>query len=265
VDERRILRAAAAFVICVNAMLAHAQPRSAPGTNDGVVTDTNLVSLANASASILGSSLQVVTGANGRFRIIGVSAGHYILIVRRLGYAPTSSALEVGAGDTLRMSFALVRSVALDTVRVATKRSSMRLAEFEDRRRAGVGHFITQAEIDRRNSVFVADLLRTVVSVTIAEKDDKQIAANLRSGNACPFLIVLDGVPLPMNPPPNLRDLPSPKELAGIEIYSGPATLPLQYKSAGTGCGEQSSCGPKTGTERRSSGAQAVPVTSAPP
>jgi hypothetical protein len=47
----------------------------------------------------------------------------------------------------------------------------------------------------------------------------------------------LDGVLLP--PSTTLDDLPSPKELAGIEFYASPATIPVQYKStSGTGfCG----------------------------
>ena len=35
----------------------------------------------------------------------------------------------------------------------------------------------------------------------------------------------------------NLDNLPSPKEIAGIEMYPGPATAPLQYGGSGTRCG----------------------------
>ena len=80
-------------------------------------------------------------------------------------------------------------------------------------------------EIDKRNEVFLADLIRMVPSVAIAERGFK-VAVNTRGG--CAFQIVLDGFAISLTP--NLRDLPSPKELAGIEIYSGPATVPVQYK-----------------------------------
>ena len=81
-------------------------------------------------------------------------------------------------------------------------------------------------EIDKRKEVFLADLIRMVPSVAIAERGFKQVAVNTRGG--CAFQIVLDGFAISLTP--NLRDLPSPKELAGIEIYSGPATVPVQYK-----------------------------------
>ena len=116
---------AAAFLIGADASHAHAQSRPARGVIDGVVTDTNLVSLADATVSILGSTFKVVTGANGKFTILEVPAGRYILMVRRLGFAPVSSTVQVDAGETLRASFALERLVtSLDTVKVAGKKGA---------------------------------------------------------------------------------------------------------------------------------------------
>jgi hypothetical protein len=200
-----------------------------PGMIDGIVTDTNMVSLGDATASIMGSSIQVVTGANGRFRILALPAGQYILVVRRLGYAPTSTALNVTGGDTLHLSFALEKiATALDTVVVAAKQTSWRAAEFEERRKLGFGQFISQADIEKRNALYVGDLVRTLLSVDVKEGRGSQIAYSHREGN-CAFQVFLDGAPLP--PPVNLKDLPRPRDLAGIELYSGAATIPLQYKT----------------------------------
>jgi outer membrane cobalamin receptor len=195
---------------------------------DGVVTDTNLVSLGDATASILGSTIQVVTGANGRFRIHGLQTGQYILVVRRLGYAPTSTALQVAGGDTLRMAFALERiATALDTVTVTAKRYSMRMAEFEYQRKLGFGHFMTQAEIEKRNSVYVSDLVRTMMSVNVVPSPGGggHVATSIRG--RCVLRLILDGVALSTF---NLDDLPSPKQIAGIEVYTGPAQIPIQYR-----------------------------------
>lgn len=152
--------------------------------------------------------------------------------------------MQVAAGDTLRMSFTLRRVVnVLDTVVVAGKRLSPRIAEFENRRKLGFGQFMTQAEIEKRNSVFVGDLVRAFQSVDLVEGRFSQVAISRRFGTfgtfsqtVCPFQVFLDGVALPS--PANLKDLPSPKNLAGIELYSGPATIPLEYKTSTAGfCG----------------------------
>jgi hypothetical protein len=109
------------------------------------------------------------------------------------------------------------------------------MAEFEERRKLGFGQFMTQAEIEKRNSVLVADLVRTFLSVDVLTGPFSHVAINHRFGgtfrqNVCPFKVFLDGLAFPT---PNLDDLPSPKDIAGIELYSGAATIPLRYKTTG--------------------------------
>lgn len=207
------------------------------GVIDGVVTDTNLVALGSATVSILGADVNVSTGANGRFRITGLRSGNYILAVHRIGYVPIAVAMPIAGVDTLRPSFELRRVVtALDTMIVTARSTVARLEEFEQRRSRGEGHFITASDIEKRGSVYVADVIRIVPSVGIAEKRaGLQIAYNMRSMGGCPFQLFLDGIPMPSMT--NLANLPPPRDLAGIEIYSGAATIPLQYKFGDAFCG----------------------------
>src|SRR5438034_11826160 len=109
-----------------------AQPsRSAPikglGTIDGIVSDTTLAPLQAAFVSILGTKIRVGTGPNGRFRVVRVPAGQYLVIVKRVGYRPTSSVIEVPATDTLRLAYTLEQiSTTLDPVVIAEKPMSLR-------------------------------------------------------------------------------------------------------------------------------------------
>ena len=47
--------------------------------------------------------------------------------------------------------------------------------------------------------------------------------------------VYLDQVPLPS--PFNLDLLPTPKDLAGIEVYAGASTIPAQFAGYNRGCG----------------------------
>lgn len=203
---------------------ASAQTRPATAVIDGVVTDTTLTPLAEATAAILGTRVRVVTGANGHFRIVSLRAGRYIVVVNRLGYAPASLTVQVTEGDTLRPAFALEPVAAtLDPVNVAAMpRRLGRLEEFEDRRRFGFGQFMTRAEIEKRNALFVADLLRTFQGVAIGKP-----SMNSRAG--CPFQFFINGVAIPS--PKLEEDLPTPKDLAGIEVFTSAGTIPPQYKT----------------------------------
>lgn len=231
----RIRSAIASLAIAAS---ARAAAQTSRGVIDGVVSDTNLVALGGATVSILGSDVKVSTGDNGRFRITGLRSGNYILAVHRIGYVPVAVAVALAEQDTLRPSFALRRVVtALDTMIVTAKSAVARLEEFERRRSMGDGHFITTADMERRGSVYVADIIRVVPSVGIQDKrDGSQVAFNLRpNSHGCPFQLFLDGIQMPSGT--DLSKLPPPKDLAGIEIYSGPATAPLQYSFGDTSCG----------------------------
>lgn len=205
--------------------------RSRTGVIDGVVSDTSLAPLPAAVTSIRGTDIWAVTGPNGRFRITNVPAGDYTLLVRRLGFGPISARLQVVPPETLHVSFALERVVpTLDTVVSAAKWASPNLADFYERKRIGGGQFMTSEEIERRNSLSMSDLLRTFTGIAVRGKT----VVSLRSPR-CPVQVLLDGVPTAAFPAlPDLSQLPSPKTIAAIEVYSGPASVPLQYKSIST-------------------------------
>ena len=215
------------------------------GVIDGSVSDTSLNPLRGAFVSILNSKIRVGTGPNGRFRITKVPAGQFLLVVKRTGFRPTSAMVEVRASDTLRLAYTLEPiSATLDPMIVTEKAISLRLAEFEQRRRAGFGEFMGTAEIDRINTVFATELFRRFTSINVGPSRTSAIteyfALSRREGGnpqlgACPFTVYVDQVPMPT--PFNLDLLPSPKDLAGIEVYSGSATIPPQFNGMNHGCG----------------------------
>src|ERR1043165_84947 len=136
---------AAALVSAVAPHHVLPQPSRVTGMVDGVVTDTGLVALGEATVTILGSHVRVVTGANGRFRIRSLATGAYILVVHHVGYTPTSTAIQIAGSDTLRPAIMLAQIVTpLDTVVVAATQYTHRMAEFEERRKLGFGQFMTQ-------------------------------------------------------------------------------------------------------------------------
>jgi hypothetical protein len=216
---------------------------------DGIVTDTLLHPMSVATITVVGTGARVTTGDNGRFRLTDVPAGQYLLIVRRIGFAPTSGIVQVSLGDTLRLAYSLARSVAvMDTVRIREHRVSMRMTEFEHRRLQGVGQFVTQEEIERRASSTQAfDFLRQLSGIEVSRQTDQgafgaMIALSRREGGslgmgqtACPMQILLDGIILPSSF--DLQLLPPPKQISGIEVYSGPATVPAQFGGNDRRCG----------------------------
>ena len=122
----------------------------------------------------------------------------------------------------------------LDTVIVSARRMVARMTEFEERRKAGFGTFITAEQIRQRAPVLLGDVLRGIPSIKIVGQGMTQIAYSTRT-SSCPLQVVLDDVLLP--PRTDIASLVSPSEVMAIEVYSGPATIPLQYRHSNSGCG----------------------------
>ena len=219
------------------------------GIVEGVVTDTNLVPLAGAEVSILRTTLRLTTHAGGRFRVNAVPSGQYLLIVKRIGYRPASQVIDVPELDTVRLSYTLERAVVseLDTIRVMAKSQSKRMDAFDARRKAGLGEFMTVDEINKRNSVYATELVRKFQSVNVQlvqsskGAQQKHYPVSRRAtgslsamptalgeepipAGVCVLTVFVDDVMMPT--PFDLDLLPSPRELQGIEVDSGPATIP---------------------------------------
>jgi hypothetical protein len=195
--------------------------------------------------SIVLSRIHVTANAQGRFRIVDVPPGDYLLVVRRLGFRPIAAGVTVQAGDTVRPAFLLDPSVTeLAAVTVNERSASPRLREFEERRQRGGGSFFNQQEIEARNVASAVDILREVKGLSIMISGPKLFAVSARQWTTCPMQVYVDGIPMAAERPDlpfDLNFLPSPKEILGIEVYSGPESQPLWLptgpQGAKRGCG----------------------------
>src|SRR5690242_7559602 len=152
-------------------------PSRVLGTIDGIVSDTGLVPLQGAFVTVFGSNVRVGTGPNGRFRINRIPVGQYLLMVKRVGFRPASAVIQVPETDTLRLSYTLepVPAEALAAVVVTEKSPSMKMAQFEQRRKLGVGEFMTADEIKAHNSVFPTELFRLFKTVNVTQDNSGPI------------------------------------------------------------------------------------------
>jgi hypothetical protein len=213
------------------------------GVVDGIVTDTSLVPVVGATVSVVGTDLRVVSDMNGHIRIVDLQPGEYTLFVRRIGFAPAFSQLQLGEADTLRVSIALTRITnELDTVRVSARED---VTGFAWRRSLKVGQFITAADIERENPRTTTSLLRTRdgLSYSFDRAGNPFVAVTRGAGRNCRPLLLLDGFPLRGGAPsvpgvPSLDWVLHPDEIGGVEIYANPAQVPARFASWGSGdCG----------------------------
>lgn len=103
---------------------------------------------------------------------------------------------------------------------------------FEQRRRQGMGRFVTRADIVRRNPSNLVWMFEGMPGVTVT---GNRVTITRNLGRPCPAATYLDGMYVP------LFDLSmiDPQSVYGIEVYRGPADTPMQFQQgrSGAACG----------------------------
>lgn len=117
--------------------------------------------------------------------------------------------------------------------------------EFEERLRMHAANAaFTKEEIDKRGPVDVWQTLTNVPGVLVV--DSGMVTAESTRGKKvtpdlqlvpCYFMILVDGLEMkptrPSDAAYDLRLLPKPNEVHGMEVFDGPAIIPVQYSGAG--------------------------------
>ena len=230
-----------------------------------VIDDADDRPISGATVSIESLRMSMVTDSSGTFRLIRVPAGRHLIIVKRLGFSPLSSVINVGPTDTLDFDFALVKQ-ATNLPEVAVKTTAPvtgKLAEFDERSKTGMGRFITKDILDKNQQRRVSEVLATIpgprivrgtgnngwvassVGASAIQRRNKLSQMDISRGadpNQCYAAVMLDGNRIYSGRPgEQLFDVNSidTKVIAGIEYYRDAATVPMKFNVTGGGetCG----------------------------
>lgn len=213
----------------------------------------SLIPDATVEIDASGQKRTVVTGPGGRALVADIAPGLLVVRAKRVGFRPGQFAVTVEAGrNTIPIILSRVSLPSLDTVRVVGNRRTAglgRLDEFETRR---LNHTATvslsRADIIKRNPVDTWQMLTNVASIRVVDSAavTAESARSMRTRpdltvEPCYLMVMVDGVMMtdPRQKAFDLRLLPRPEEVHGIEVFAGAASIPLQYG----GIGDNKSCG----------------------
>jgi hypothetical protein len=200
------------------------------------------------------------TDWSGEAVVSNVPPGVHTIRVRALGYEPIETQVIV-QGDTVGATFLLRRiAVTTDTIFVRAKEVPQNLKGFELRRAAGIGRYMTQAQLDSAANRFEFQTLMAMrfPGLTVRALSDGQhvLSSNRSSCDSdfrraqglrigvpprstgcnpnvpCVVPVLLDGIDMQDMVEAVVRTW----DLAGAEFYDG-AQVPPQYRVSGYACG----------------------------
>jgi len=194
--------------------------------------------------------LDGLTGDDGRFAFADVPPGRHEVEFANLGYAVRRDTVEVVSRKTSEVRVSLsVDPVEVEPITVTVERREPVLERhgFYERRRVSVGgRFIDREAIEAQAPVEMVDIFRRIPGAEVRLADPMNPmtrAIILRGGRgelrACYPSVYLDGIVVhrASQGPAMLNFLVDPGKVAGIEVYQGGASMPVQYGGTLGGCG----------------------------
>lgn len=238
-----------ALIICALSRETRAQR----ATVEFAVTDSTGRPLPGATldfTDISGTRRTATSGDGGRTLGVRLAPGRVSVLARRIGFVLGKLEVVVDTGlNVVPITLSATAAPMLDTMQIIGARpldGLHRNDEFDQRRARKLATVsYDEHDIERRNPVDIWQMFRGVPSVTLVDtgKVGGVVATSSRSMNITPdyrlkpcyLRVMVDGrVQNPMGDPMDLRLLPSPKDIHGVELFAGPASIPVQYSGAGS-------------------------------
>lgn len=199
----------------------------------GRVTDADNKPVDGAQVQIEQDGLSAVTSSDGTFQISGARAGTRTIIVRKLGFEPAQTNVDLKQSVATNVNLKLSKFVpVLKTVEISALRNqALERNGFSARRHRGDGNYITPEEIARRVPVRVNDLLRGVPYLHFTRlpngKDVVSGRATIAGGSTGCVRYFVDNVPW-INTIDSPDEYYHPSEIGAIEVYR-PNLTPAQF------------------------------------
>jgi len=217
-------------------------------TLNGVVTDraTNQP-LSDVQVIVAGTPRGSRTGPDGRFQIVGVPTGSVQVRAIRIGYEAQAQTVNVGAGATTTLSFALrPAATTLDQVTVTAT------GETQRRRESGVSTAkIDTSKVNMASVQNFSDVLSSRAAGVIVQQSGGTTGGSsrirIRGSNSINLandpLLIIDGVRVNSSlgaigvggqSPSRFNDI-NPEDVESIEVIKGPAAAALYGTAASNG------------------------------
>jgi hypothetical protein len=126
-----------------------------------VRADSGQQVVANVVVTIDDTGLVTRSDSLGRFEFPAVPLGPHRLSVRAVGFAVADERIEISAdgASTLEIRLSPIPQLATVAVSATVRRGSLNLPEFEERRRMGLGRFLTADELEAQGGRALSTIL----------------------------------------------------------------------------------------------------------
>lgn len=191
----------------------------------------------------------VVTDSAGDFRLQAPRLGAFTLGAEREGMrAISTAALQLRSGEAIEVVLRMAAAAVPLEPLIVTARSSIQLGmlagyfeRIERQQLLGFGHIMTRDQIEERQALEVADLLRDIPRISIVQGAGRMTHVLFRGGRGeCTPKVYIDGMHQnrghAVSSAAVVDEIVRPYELEGLEVYRGIGEMPAEFYDE-THCG----------------------------
>jgi len=222
----------------------------------GVVrADSTTTPLEAADVSLPNEGRATRSDVQGRFQIDSLELGAHHIVVRRIGYEMIDTTIVLDGKDMFEPEFHLRRSTVLDSIRVVAESRDLRMRDFEDNRKLGLGRFLTRVDIAKKDGLTLTSVLAELTGSRIVTGRHGAALATTRGQTSltnqvmdsgpdgkrdCYSTVYVDNIPMfrsGHNDPYFDLNTVHPEDIEAIEFYAGASELPSGYNQLNSACG----------------------------
>ncbi len=201
--------------------------------------------LVGATVWTAGAPHWTLTDERGRFSSSELYPGQHLVQFSYLGYVTRADTIRVEYGRLTNVRVSLsVDPVELDPIEVSVEKRQAVLQDegFYERESKGFGRFLVREDIEKRAPGKMSDLFAGLPGVTLV-RDPRTGQRYVMLGGGrftdCFPRVVLDNriVGAGGDQPAQIDMLLSRDVVAGVEVYTRSAGVPMRYGGTGSACG----------------------------
>jgi CarboxypepD_reg-like domain/Carboxypeptidase regulatory-like domain len=183
-----------------------------------------------ALVTIAGTGDTVVTDDSGKFVLRGLPSGTRTLKVRAVGWEPQTMPVELTRQTARHVTVSLITKTAVlqAVIVTATLNAGLHRIGFDERKRRGVGHFLSPDDIQKRVAMEFVDLMSQMPGVVRrAGPGGEDFLSATRGTGGC-LSYVIDGMPYQEATPGDINIVVPVMQIGAIEVYQ-PSEQPAQW------------------------------------
>jgi hypothetical protein len=206
----------------------------------GTVTARGGEPMSGAQVTVVGTTTDVMTGADGTFTLTGLPSGTHEAVIRKIGFAKVSQIVHLAAKAPSTLSVVLDQASVLGTVHiVGVMETGLTKIGFLARKQLGNGAFLTPEQIAEKNPGLASDAMRSFNGLRVlTEGTGRFLASNSSIGSSkdgC-INVFIDHARFDQFQPGDVDDAIPTGDLGAIEYYSNPSTVPSEFSIPGKTC-----------------------------